>query len=73
MNNNKINSNLDKLTSLIMEAMTDEDKIQWNNYVNTLKKLTMEEMKRELRNLANNMVTILENNQGGVVKNEYGL
>lgn len=46
MNNNKINSNLDKLTSLIMEAMTDEDKIQWNNYINALKKLTTEDRVR---------------------------
>lgn len=62
MGNNKINGNLDKLTSLIMEVMTDVDKIQWNNYVNTLKSLFTEEMKKELRNLANKMVPILENN-----------
>ncbi|MBU5312299.1 hypothetical protein KQI38_09685 [Tissierella carlieri] len=60
--NKKINSNLDKLTSQIMEVIKDEDKIQWNNYINALKKLTTEEVKKELKNLANYMVNLLETN-----------
>ncbi len=67
--NSTINSNLDELTSLIMEVITDEDKIQWNNYINALKKLTTEEIKKELRNLANYMVSVSEINELEVVKN----